>query len=197
MKNSILRFLEVVQEDCLRHGVEIIFHPKSEIKLSKKISVSGYWDEQERKLNVAISSDEWLTVFAHEYGHFCQWKENKFLDKQTSDAYIYFDEWLGGEIELSKKKVDKYCKLIQACELDCEKRVVKFIREFKLYKNETLYIQKANSYVLGYEAAKIARKWFKISPSRTLSVVDNMSKIFTRTLKPNKKQLKLLLENCF
>ena len=197
MKNSILKFLELVQEDCLRHGVEIVFHPKSEIKLSKKISVSGYWDEQERKLNVAIFFDEWLTVFAHEYGHFCQWKDNKFIDKATANAYIYFDEWIEGDIELSKKKLDKYCELIQKCELDCEKRAVKFIREFNLYKNEKLYIQKANSYVLGYEAAKIARKWFKTPPSRNLKIVSNMSKTFTRTLKPNKKQLKLLLENCF
>ena len=49
MKNSILKFLELVQEDCLRHGVEIVFHPKSEIKLSKKIAVSGYWSDDDKK----------------------------------------------------------------------------------------------------------------------------------------------------
>ncbi|NDC31518.1 MAG: hypothetical protein EBZ58_11415, partial [Bacteroidetes bacterium] len=102
MKNSILKFLELVQEDCLRHGVEIIFHPKHEIKLSKKISVSGYWSDDDRKLNVAIYCDEWLTVLAHEYGHFCQWKENKFIDKVTSNAYVDFDEWIEGRVELSK-----------------------------------------------------------------------------------------------
>lgn len=197
MKNSILRFLELVQEDCLRHGVEIIFHPKQEIKLSKKIAVSGYWDEDDRKLNVAIYCDEWLTVLAHEYGHFCQWKENKFLDNATSNAYVLFDEWIDGEKDLTKKCLDQVCELIQKCELDCEKRALNLIKEYKLYKDEKLYIQKANSYVLGYAAAKLTRKWFKTPPSRTSKVYKNMPKTFTKTLKPNKKQLKLLLETCF
>lgn len=197
MKNSILKFLQLVQEDCLRHGVEIIFHPKNEIKLSKKIDVSGFWNDDDRQLNVAIYCDEWLTVLAHEYGHFCQWKENKFIDKQTSEAYILFDEWIDGRKNLSKKKLDSVCELIQKCELDCEKRALKLIKEYKLYKDEKLYIQKANSYVLGYAAAKLTRKWFKTPPSRTSLVFNSMSKSFTRTLKPNKKQLKLLLETCF
>jgi hypothetical protein len=197
MKNSILKFLELVQQDCLRHGVEIVFHPKAEIKLSKKISVSGYWSDDDRKLNVAIYCDEWLTVLAHEYGHFCQWKENKFIDNATSNAYIDFDSWIDGKIELCKNKLEKTCKLIQECELDCEKRALKFIKDYKLYKDEKLYIQKANSYVLGYEAAKLKRKWFKTPPSRTSIIFDNMPKTFTKTLKPTKKQLKLLLETCF
>lgn len=187
----------MVQEDCLRHGVEIIFHPKREIKLSKKIDVSGFWNDDDRELNVAIYCDEWLTVLAHEYGHFCQWKENKFVDKQTSEAYILFDEWIDGRKNLSKKKLDSVCELIQKCELDCEKRALKLIKEYKLYKDEKLYIQKANSYVLGYAAAKLTRKWFKTPPSRTSLVFNSMSKTFTKTLKPNKKQLKLLLETCF
>lgn len=197
MKNLILKFLELVQDDCLRHGVEIIFHPKQEIKLSKKISVSGYWSDDDKKLNVAIYCDEWLTVLAHEYGHFCQWKENKFLDKATADAYVDFDEWIEGKKELSKNKLEKTCELIQKCELDCEKRALNFIKEYKLYKDEKLYIQKANSYVLGYEAAKLKRKWFKMPPSRTSKIFSNMPKTFTKSLKPSKKMLKLLLETCF
>jgi hypothetical protein len=197
MKNSILKFLQLVQEDCLRHGVEIVFHPKPEIKLSKKIAVSGYWSDDDKKLNVAIYCDEWLTVLAHEYGHFCQWKENKFVDKATSNAYIDFDEWLEGEIELSKKRLEKTCELIQKCELDCEKRALKLIKEYKLYKDEKLYIQKANSYVLGYQAAKLKRKWFKLAPSRTNKIFTNMPKTFTKSLIPSKKMLNLLLENCF
>jgi hypothetical protein len=187
----------MVQEDCLRHGVEIILHPKQQIKLSRKIDVSGFWNDDDRELNVAIYCDEWLTVLAHEYGHFCQWKENKFVDKDTSEAYVLFDEWIDGRKNLSKKKLDKVCELIQKCELDCEKRALKLIKEYKLYKDEKLYIQKANSYVLGYSAAKVTRKWFKTPPSRTSLVFNSMPKTFTRTLTPNKKQLKLLLETCF
>jgi hypothetical protein len=197
MKNSISKFLLLVQEDCTKHGVEIVFHPKEEIKLSKTVSVSGYWSDDDRQLNVAIYCDEWLTVLAHEYGHFCQWKENKFTGEETSNAYLIFDEWLEGKKEISKKRIDKICQLIQECELDCEKRALTFIKKFKLYKNEKLYIQKANSYVLGYAAAKINRKWFKKPPSRLNAVYSSMSKSFTKSLTPNKKQLQLLLEHCF
>jgi hypothetical protein len=197
MKNSILKFLELVQEDCLKHGVEIVFHPNAEIKLSKNIDVSGYWNDEELKLCVAVYCEQWLTVLAHEYGHFCQWKENKFSDKATSQAYSDFDDWIDKKKELSKNRLEKTCELIQACELDCEKRALKLIKKYKLYKNHKLYIQKANSYVLGYEAAKIKRKWFKTSPEGINKVLSNMPKTFTRTLKPSKKMLKLLLDACF
>jgi NAD-dependent dihydropyrimidine dehydrogenase PreA subunit len=197
MKNSILKFLELVQEDCLRNGVKIIFHPKTEIKLSKNIGVSGFWTDVDKELHVAIYCDEWLTVLAHEYSHFCQWKEGKFIDDETTNALNDFDDWINGSKELSKKKLEKTCKLIQKCELDCEKRALKFIKKYKLYKNHKLYIQKANSYILGYEAAKIKRKWFKTPPYRTSKIFSNMPKTFTRTLKPSRKMLKLLLETCF
>ena len=197
MKNSISKFLQMVQDDCSRHGVEIEFHPKTEIKLSKNIQVSGYWNDEERKLCVAIYCEQWLTVLAHEYGHFCQWKENKFSDKATSQAYSDFDDWIDKKKELSKNKLQKTCELIQACELDCEKRALKFIKEYKLDRNEKLYIQKANSYVLAYEAARVTRKWFKTAPSSVNKVFSNMPKTFIRTLKPSKKMLKLMLESCF
>ena len=91
MKNSVLDFLRLVQQDCLESGVQLVFHPDTEINLSKRISVSGFWSDHDKELQVAIMNSEWLTTLAHEYGHFCQWKEKKFIDEKTIDAYNMFD----------------------------------------------------------------------------------------------------------
>jgi hypothetical protein len=197
MKNSPVSFLQLVQKDCLENGVELVFHPDTEIKLSKRISVAGYWSDYDKELQVAVMNPEWLVILAHEYGHFCQWKEKKFVDKKTIDAYNMFDEWIEKEIELDDLMIEQMITLIQKCELDCEKRALKFIKKYKLYFDYELYIQKSNSYVLGYEAVKIKRKWFVVSPSRVKSVCKNMPKTFTKILKPTNKQLKLMLKKCF
>ena len=197
MKNSVLDFLQLVQQDCLESGVHLVFHPDYEIKLSKRISVSGFWSDRDKELQIATMHPEWLTTLAHEYGHFCQWKEKKFIDEKTIDAYNMFDEWIEKEIELDDLTIEEMITSIQKCELDCEKRALKFIRKYKLYLDKELYIQKSNSYVLGYQAAKIKRKWFVSSPTRVKTVCKNMPKTFTKTLIPTKKQLKLMLKNCF
>lgn len=194
---SALDFINDVQKDCKKYKVKIIFHSSHEISLSDDIAVSGYWDQDDKELNVAVGFDDWLTVLAHEYGHFCQWKENKFSSQKYTDAYVNYDEWLTGEKELTEKEVNKACELIQKCELDCEKRALRFIKKYKLYSSEELYIQKANSYVLGFEASKKKRKWFKVSPSRIKKIYSSMPKKFTKSLKPTKKQLRDMIKSCF
>jgi len=197
MKPSILKFLQLVQEDCWYHGVEIIFYPDTEIKISKNISVSGFWSDEDLELSVAAHNSDWLTVLAHEYGHFCQWKEKKFIDENTINAYNLFDDWIEKDIELTESQLDQVVHLIQKCELDCEKRALKFITKYKLYMYKDLYTQKANSYVLGFAAAKVKRKWFKTSPAAVKSVCKSMPETFTKTLTPTKRQMNLILKNCF
>ena len=195
--NKVAQFLNLIEKEAHNFGAEVLYHSKRFIKVSPNMHVSGFWDGDAKQINVAVYCDEWLTILAHEFGHLCQQREKKFIDTATTNAYIYFDEWLLGERELSKKRLDDVCELIQICELDCEKRALKLIKKFNLYSSDSLYIQKANSYVLGYEAAKVSRKWFKRSPSGQKEVYSIMSKKFTRTLTPNKKRLQALLVSCF
>lgn len=165
--------------------------------MAEDFYVAGYWSEDDKQLNVAIAHDEWLTTLAHEYSHFCQWKENKFTDKKTANAYADYDEWLKGEIELTQKQIDLACKQIQKCELDCEKRTTKLIKKFNLCESVEEYVQKSNSYVLGYEASKKLRKWFKVAPSRIDSLVKTMPTKFVKELKPTRKQLNIMVRSCF
>jgi hypothetical protein len=51
--------------------------------------------------------------------------------------------------------------------------------------------------VLGFAAAKIKRKWFKTSPAAVKSICKSMPKTFTKTLTPTKRQMNLILKNCF
>lgn len=197
MKNSISSFLYMIQKDCIEHGVDLKLEPGETIKLTKNMYVSGYWSDEDLELAIALDHPEWLTILAHEYGHFCQWKEDKFVDEKTVNAYSNFDSWISKKIELSDEEIDEMIKLMQKCELDCEKRALRFIKKYKLFPDSELYIQKSNSYVLGLEAAKIKRKWFKRSPSRIDKINKSMSTSFTKDLKPTKRQLNLLLKECF
>ena len=57
---------------------------------------------------------------------------------------------------------------------------LKFIKKFNLYKDPDMYVQKANSYVLGYEASKHLRRWFKQSPSYVKKIYTSMPKTFIK-----------------
>lgn len=196
MNNKTVRMIQHILDDCSKHNVELILYPETSLSLSKKIKVSGFWDESDKTIHVAVYGDEWIEVLAHEYSHFCQWKENKFISKEYSNAYIRFDEWLRGEKKISKTNREKYARLIQECELDCEKRAIKFLKKFRL-SNEKIYIQKANSYVLGYEAVLQTGKWFEVSPSRIDACWKKLPTTFVKSLKPNKKILNIMVESCF
>ena len=197
MKNNILQFIEMVQKDCLEHGVKLVLHSKKKIKLAKNMDVSGYWDEGKMQLHVAIYTEEWLTILAHEYGHFCQWKEGKFVSDKETDLFVDFDEWLRGTKELTQKRLLASCRMVQACELDCEKRALVLIKKFKLSNDYTLYIQKSNSYVLGYEVVRKLRMWFKSGPSKFSEINKLMKKSFIKDYKISKKQLEIIKKKCF
>jgi hypothetical protein len=197
MKNNILQFIEMVQKDCLEHGVKLVLHPKEKIKLAKNMDVSGYWDESKKQLHVAIYTEEWLTILAHEYGHFCQWKEGKFVSDRETELFIDFEEWLRGIKELTQKRLLASCRMVQSCELDCEKRALKLIKKFSLTDDYSLYIQKSNSYVLGYEIVRKLRKWFKTGPSRFPEINKLMTKRFIKNFKISKKQIEIMKQKCF
>lgn len=196
MNNRIVRMIQHILDDCSEHGVEVLLYPQHSILLSKKMKVSGYWDDVDKTINVAVYGDEWVGVLAHEYSHFCQWKEDKFTSKEYSNAYIRFDEWLRGEKKISKSNREKYARLIQQCELDCEKRAAKLLKKFRLGSQKN-YIQKANGYVLGFQAVLETGKWFEVSPSRITACWKKLPTKFTKTLKPNKQILDIMIKNCF
>ena len=92
--NNPLDFLLYVISDCKKHGVGVNLFPEEKLSFDDDLTVSGFWDWEDKSINVAVGFDEWLPVLAHEYGHFCQWKEKKFISKKYQEAYENFDDWI-------------------------------------------------------------------------------------------------------
>lgn len=103
--------------------------------------------------------DEMFETFVHEYCHFLQWK-NRVKIFQESDNSIYkFWKWL----EKGSKKINiKHVRIIQAMEMDCDKKAVSIIAKYDLPVDIPRYIQKSNSYILSYNYV-YEKKDFSIS----------------------------------
>lgn len=152
----------------------------------------------ENGLNVATKSKAWFETFVHEYCHFLQ-ELDKGYNPGDDGMWGEYDEWLSGGKTLSQKKLKLYTDKIRACEVDCEKRVVKLIREYDLPIDEKRYIQEANVYAQFYSLATKYRSWYKkVSPCSIEALADMMPTHFKRTWDnvPTKFE-NIVVDKCF
>lgn len=198
MSDSITQFIMDVINDCSAHGVSLNLIPSKKLKIDIG-ELSGLWDENSKTISVAVHTDDWVKVLAHEYGHFCQYKEGKFSSDEENEAFNDIDDWLENKIELTEVQVDEKIKMIQDCELDCEKRATELIKKYKIDKdiNITKYIQRANAYVLSYEAIKIKRKWFERSAHGIRKIINKMPKTFIEDYEMTEELKNLFLSECY
>ena len=91
----------------------------------------------------------------------------------------------------------KYIRELRNCELDCEKRAVKLMKEYNLPIDIKKYIKQANAYVYFYNTMIDTRKWYKKSPCIVKEILDIMPTKFERSYKslPN-KYLRLVKKYC-
>ncbi len=110
--------------------------------------------------NFNQDSTEMFEMFIHEYCHFLQWKENSPLWKLGWDSNQICDKWL-------YKKIPDFdindLKNIQKLELDCDKRVIRTIKQNKLPVDIDKYIVESNSYIWSYSVMYKIRKFFNLS----------------------------------
>lgn len=169
MKNSkeVQKFLKFVIKDCESEGVRVRL-VKAKKVYNGGIGLSGFFSDTEMEIAVAVRCplSHWLGVLVHEYSHFCQWRENCKVWREStgialSDAISLVDMWLNKDIELSPKQRQLYINKTISVELDCEKRAVRLIKQYNLPLNINEYIQKANAYLASYQAKAVMRKWTK------------------------------------
>lgn len=198
MSDNITRFITEIIADCAQHGVTLNLVPAKKIKIEIG-ELSGLWDEETKQISVAVLTDDWIKVLAHEYGHFCQYKEGKFASDEENAAFNDIDEWLDNKLDLTPEQINDKIKLIQDCELDCEKRAVEFIKKYEIdsEKNIPKYIQRANAYVLSYEVLKTKRKWFEYSAHGITKIVNKMPKVFIEDFTVSSELNNLFLEKCY
>lgn len=192
-----VKFIQLVSRDCKKHGVKLNLIPKRRYKLSKTESLAGLWDEETLTITVATYNDDWLTTLAHEYSHFCQWKNNEFSSDEVNDAFADFDEWIDGKLELSDERLKEAITVIQDCELDCEKKTLDLIKKYNLFDKPELYIKKSNAYVLSYEIIKLTRKNIHHSGHGSSKILKLMPKTFIEKYELSEELRQLFIEKCY
>jgi hypothetical protein len=167
MKNSkeVQKFIKFVIRDCASEGVKVRL-VKGEKVYDGGLFISGYFSDETKEIAVAIRCplSHWLGVLVHEYAHFCQWRENckawrECTNTSIADAGSLIHMWMSKDIELTEKQKQLYLNKTIALELDCEKRAVRLIKQYRLPLDIKEYVQKANAYLASYQAKGVIRKW--------------------------------------
>lgn len=156
MNKNIQSFIEHVKKECKKHKIKLVMRNVSYLKLSDGIRCSGYFDEEDRVLAVAMKKDIWLGVLVHEYAHLTQWVDNCEAWRKGCRGLPKVDEWLAGKSVRGIKQALAYSRDL---ELDNEKRSVKLIKKWKLPIDIKNYVQRANAYVQSYNWLYYTRKW--------------------------------------
>lgn len=184
---TIKRFIQHIKSECKARGVKVDLRPGAYVKIGA-IKCSGYFDEQDKKLVVALNQSAALEILVHEFAHFTQWIENCEAWRIGSKNYHKVDEWLSGK---NFKNIHRYMAEARDLELDNEKRSVKLIKKFKLPIDTKLYTKKANAYVQFYNWMLTTRRWCKPnnSPSKNEFVLAMCSDKFNMNYNKLSKRL--------
>lgn len=157
-------FLDRAITECLDAGVDVYAVLKPNIG-TKKTPIAGAYevsgDGKRRRISVATRHNNWFPTFIHEFNHFRQHEEGTrwFTDRRIDRMWYTFDDWLARRVESTPGRVEECCREIQLCELDCERRTLRTIRDEGFSINPAAYAQSANSYIWSYEACRIFRRW--------------------------------------
>ena len=185
---KIKEFVDHVKRECRAAGIKVELRRVSYLKLSHGIRCSGYFDEINKKLVVAVENSLALGVLAHEFGHFTQWKEAIPIWEQAGVALDYVDNWLAGK---EVRGIKKWIDLARDLELDNERRTVNIIKQFNLPISIDLYTKRANAYILFYNWLLITRKWSRPgnSPYKNRQIIKACSAKFNMKYKKLSKRI--------
>jgi hypothetical protein len=190
-------FIGMATRQMLENKVGVCFHYRKTISKCR-----GYTTKHSLHVAARRPTNEWLSVFAHEYGHFLQNKDEesgKKLDYDivTDDELELFDSWLVGRKNLEKQRLTKLRKKIQRMEADCEIRTISLIKKYDLPIDIPDYIRGSNAYLIFYNFVEKYRTWCKKSPSIITEIKDLMpNKIKTANFRMSKRVEELILEHC-
>ena len=188
------RFVKYVRKQCKLYGIKCDLRNVKYLKLSGNIQCSGYFDETDMVLAVAMNRADWIEILAHEYCHLTQWVEGCKEWKTGTIGIDKVDQWLSGK---AIRNIKKWLAYSRDLELDNEKRTVALIQKWGLNVDVGFYIKKANAYIQFYNYMYHSRKWSNPgnAPYSNKVVVETMPDTFRmRYSQMSKRLLKLYKE---
>lgn len=197
-------FLFDTIEKAKENKIKIIFDP-NKLEFTPGSECSGLFDSENLELTVSINrpKEVWLPVFVHESCHMDQFIENCDIWKNAyikdNDTSGILDMWLQGVVDLNETQLNEVIDKVLNLELDCEKRAVEKIKQYKLGINIVEYTKKANAYVYFYRALAKTRKWTTpiYSPYALKEVWSQMPNKFLNEYKSDSPLVELIKLNCF
>lgn len=182
------RFVNYIKKQCKLYGIKCDLRKVQYLKLSGNIKCSGYFDEEEGVLAVAMNREDWIEILAHEYCHLTQWVQNCKEWKNGILGVDKVDQWLSGK---PIRNIQKWLGYSRDLELDNEKRTVALIQKWKLDVDIGMYIKKANAYIQFYNYMFYTRKWSspKNAPYSNEVVIEAMPDTFRMRYKNISKRL--------
>jgi hypothetical protein len=176
------RFIKYIRRKCKEHGVKCDLRKTKYVTLTDNIKCSGYFDETEPALVVAMNRPDWLQILAHEYCHLTQWVDGCKEWVDGCEGLVEVDAWLQGK---RVRNIKRYLGYSRDLELDNEKRTVELLKKWEFDLNIGEYIQKANAYVMFYNYIYYTRRWSSPtnSPYTNKQIISKMSKKFNMKYK--------------
>lgn len=173
---KLLKLIRYIEQDADRLGFTLELNDVKFADIGDGAPSSGYFSDDDKKIVVSVKAKDFTGVLAHEYCHFRQYVEDKEMWDYASISYNKMYEWLDGK---RIRNIDHHLKIVQALELDCEKRAVALLTKWGIDFNKQFYIKGANAYMYFFEYMKISRKW--CSPYNTPSNNDALLSIMPST----------------
>lgn len=136
--------------NCAENNCKVILDPIEDLE-----GATGYFTSEDVEISVATGSQDWWEVLAHEYCHFCQWKEGSFMSGPAWKKCRYINPWViqnnnrEGE-KVSQEDLEAAYSIIIECEDDCMKRTLNLLQSKGLVKSKrdvTDYIKRSNLYL--------------------------------------------------
>jgi len=178
MDKAVLRFFNDALIDMINSRVLVRFEnaPYASYYHGKHpIQCEGWFDGNVPEFVCAMDkpTEQWLLTFGHEYAHFLQWREKDPVSIASNPEVKHFDRQLAGK-KVDRKKLLKALRLIQLCELDCEKRMVALFKKYRIKLDYSRVIARSNAYVYFYGTVAKFGRWYLTGPQIIKEVIDTM-----------------------
>lgn len=174
--------IKIIRE-LLNHNFSVLLYNSEKLEDN-----CGGWcwvddDEDKREFAVAMKHHMGFEILIHEYCHFLQWKtDRKFWDSTLKTYDILFDWIADPTLNISEEDLGKSFKDIMAIEHDCEKRVLKLVKNCPIEDFDTdKYIRAVNAYLWSYHLNRELRQR-PINPIYSERVLAHMPNTFNDNL---------------